>query len=104
MPKLSLRSKRVVVGALALTAVVDVKTGCLGCHAMGTLPAKEGAKLDLEDGVSCTGCHGPAGGDGAWLGPHALKTWRDKPAAEKYKTGLRNLRDPVVKAELCMSC
>src|SRR3954454_1545093 len=84
--------------------ILEAKAGCLGCHAMGNLPAKEGAKLDLEDGVSCTGCHGPAGGDGAWLGTHQQKSWRDKSPADKYKAGLRNLRDPVVRAELCMSC
>src|SRR5262249_16313684 len=84
--------------------VVKAETGCLGCHAMNNLPGKEGAKLEVEDGVSCAGCHGPSGGDGAWLGPHAQKTWRNKTPEEKYKQGFRDLRDPVVRAELCLSC
>src|SRR5262245_17776858 len=84
--------------------VTKPEAGCLSCHAMGNLPGSAEAKLDLEDGVSCTGCHGPSGGEGAWLGPHAQKTWRDKSPDEKFKLGMRDLRDPVIRAELCMSC
>src|SRR5262245_30463192 len=43
--------------------ILDKDTGCLGCHAMSTLP---GAKVDPQDGVSCGGCHGPSS---AWVGP-----------------------------------
>jgi hypothetical protein len=85
-------------------SILELKAGCLGCHAMGTLPAAEGAKLDIEDGVSCTGCHGPSGGQGAWFGPHQQKKWRKETPETKYKAGERDLRDPLIRAELCVSC
>lgn len=85
-------------------AVLKVETGCLGCHAMDGLPGQMKGKLDPEDGVSCGGCHGPSGGEGGWLGPHAQRTWRDKTPEEKYKMGMRNLRDPIIRAEQCLTC
>src|SRR3954468_12637728 len=40
---------------------------CLACHAL-SVPAEQRAQtFDLNDGVSCESCHGPAAG---WLGPH----------------------------------
>ncbi len=82
--------------------VLKKETGCLNCHAMSNLAGHADAGgLDLKDGVSCGGCHGPSS---EWLGPHALPTWRDKTAEEKHKLGMRNLRDPLVRAELCYSC
>jgi hypothetical protein len=85
------------------------ETGCLNCHGMYNLskanesrPGGKGKGLDLEDGVSCGGCHGPSSG---WLGPHANKDeWRGKTAAEKATLGLRDLRDPERRAEVCTSC
>jgi hypothetical protein len=83
---------------------VDVtaeSTGCLNCHAMGNLKDAKGVGVDKLDGVSCGGCHGPSE---QWIGPHADKRWREKSPDEKFKLGMRDLRDPEVKATLCMSC
>src|SRR5262245_9434562 len=92
------------IGELLKQDVLKQETGCLGCHAMSNLPGKGKGQLDPQDGVSCGGCHGPSGGDGGWLGPHSQKNWRNKTPEEKYALGLRDLRDPVIRAELCMSC
>lgn len=82
--------------------VTKKEAGCLNCHAMANLAgnADEGG-LDVKDGVSCGGCHGPSS---AWLAEHALPAWRKKSAEEKTKLGMRDLRDPEVRTQLCTSC
>ncbi|HKO00250.1 MAG TPA: multiheme c-type cytochrome, partial [Thermoanaerobaculia bacterium] len=40
---------------------------CLDCHSTNVPTAKVAGKIDLEDGVQCEACHGPAGG---WRGEH----------------------------------
>jgi hypothetical protein len=82
--------------------VTKKEAGCLNCHAMNNLAgnADEGG-LDLKDGVSCGGCHGPST---AWIGPHIEPAWRKLTAAQKSEKGLRDLRDPEVRSRLCMSC
>jgi hypothetical protein len=82
------------------------KAGCFGCHAMGDLSKENLAKgarrgLDPRDGVSCDGCHGPSSG---WEITHTRPEWREKTPEQKYQEGMRDLRDPVVRARLCMSC
>lgn len=81
--------------------VTKEETGCLNCHAMANARNKQGKSLDKLDGVSCGGCHGPSS---EWIGPHANVDWRQKTSDAKFKLGLRDLRDPVVRSELCMSC
>jgi mono/diheme cytochrome c family protein len=82
--------------------VTKKEAGCLNCHAMSSYAgsADEGG-LDLKDGVSCGGCHGPSTG---WLADHTLPAWRKKTSEQKSERGLRDLRDPVVRSQLCMSC
>jgi nitrate/TMAO reductase-like tetraheme cytochrome c subunit len=94
------------IGRLLDVDVLKESAGCLNCHAMNNLSKANqaqgvGGGLDPEDGVSCGGCHGPSS---KWIGPHADKTWRKKTAEEKFKEGLRDLRDPQVRAALCTSC
>jgi hypothetical protein len=95
--------------------VLKPETGCLGCHAMHNLLDKAQVKNDaekqdfLQDGVSCAGCHGPSGSKPgvkltAWFGDHQKATWRNLSAHSKYLRGMRDLRDPAVRAALCMSC
>ena len=40
---------------------------CLACHSLSVPDAARAKTFDLNDGVSCESCHGPASG---WLGPH----------------------------------
>jgi hypothetical protein len=88
-------------------AVLNEKAGCLNCHAMNNLSKENlakgaGAGLDPQEGVSCGGCHGPSS---EWNGLHRdRKTWRTLSADAKHKKGMRDVRDPYVRAQLCMSC
>jgi hypothetical protein len=74
---------------------------CLNCHAIDVPKPRQGPNYDRLDGVSCEGCHGPAQ---AWSGPHAIKSWREKSAEEKEDLGMRDVRNPIKRAEMCMSC
>ena len=76
---------------------------CLACHAGWTPewgPAEK-RKSWLGDGVSCEACHGPSS---VYLQPHQKPEWRLLSACDKTKQGLIDLRDPVRKAEVCLSC
>ena len=76
---------------------------CLACHAGWTPqwgPAEQ-YNLWLVDGVSCEACHGPSS---VYLNPHAEPEWRLVAACDKTKQGMIDLRDPVRKAEVCLSC
>ncbi len=92
---------------------VSKEAACLSCHAMN-YPVR-GSDYNAKDGVNCEVCHGPSGGvpnpsspglpgGGNWLTPHAQVNWRNLSPTEKQGLGMRNLRDPLVKAELCLSC
>jgi hypothetical protein len=87
--------------------VLDPKggAGCMSCHAMNNLRKENRARnatgLSPEDGVSCGGCHGPSE---KWRNDHADKPWRSKTAREKCELGMRDLRDPECRAEVCVSC
>lgn len=86
--------------------ILKPEAGCLSCHAMNNLSKENLAhgkpSLSVEDGVSCGGCHGPSS---EWLGPHIdKKTWREKSAQAKLEKGMRDLRDPERRAEVCVSC
>jgi hypothetical protein len=92
---------------------------CLTCHAIDknpgaplpALPEEIPARFDRSEGVTCSACHGIRK---PWQTEHfadkegddARRTipWRIKLPAEKEQSGLRNLRDPGVKANLCASC
>lgn len=94
------RGKR--MGEILGQDVLKKETGCLNCHAMGNLDSKaDTGGLDKLDGVSCGGCHGPSS---KWLGDHQEFSWRNKTARQKHDLGLRDLRDPEVRSNLCVSC
>lgn len=80
---------------------VTQEANCLACHAMNFPAERRGDSFLITDGVSCDGCHGPAEG---WATPHSQQAWRKKSAAEKTKLGMIDVRDPVRRAELCLSC
>jgi hypothetical protein len=85
--------------------VKDPRTGCMNCHAMQYAVGHNDSDFRLEDGVSCSGCHGPSvASAGGWIDDHARPAWRLLSAAEKKKRGMENLRDPEVRARLCTSC
>jgi hypothetical protein len=84
--------------------VTDRKTGCLGCHSASAEEMslrRAGDAFQLQDGVSCENCHGPAE---KWEGEHSQQKWRKNSAEQKAKLGMNDMRDPVRQAEKCLSC
>jgi hypothetical protein len=75
---------------------------CLKCHATNEGRTQgQGDRFVLADGVGCESCHGPAGD---WVTTHYLPGFRDRPAAEKERLGLRNTKDLTARAQLCTEC
>ncbi len=95
---------------------------CLTCHAIDKYPglpitkdtdvtrrfniAQDAKGKVTSEGVTCNACHGLRK---AWQGEHYADEggtipWRTMTPEYKTVHGMRNLRDPVVKAELCASC
>jgi hypothetical protein len=71
---------------------------CLACHALD-VPAEARAKtFDLNEGVSCENCHGPAS---AWLGPHTTRTWTHE---QSVAAGMYDTRNLVRRTEKCLAC
>jgi hypothetical protein len=80
--------------------VTKPSVGCINCHGLGTIKSTI-ETFTPEDGVSCAGCHGPSE---KWIFAHSRPGWRKKTPEEKQKEGMVDLRNPVRRAELCMSC
>src|SRR6185503_8483157 len=76
----------------------DTAPKCLACHALTVPEADRARTFDSTDGVSCESCHGPASN---WLGPHTTKGWTHE---RSMAAGMRDLRDPVRRAENCLTC
>lgn len=75
---------------------------CVACHSHpAEEPAVEEETAVAHAGISCESCHGAGAG---YLEPHMEKRWRFLPPAEKEALGMHDLRDPIRKAENCLSC
>ncbi len=55
--------------------------------------------FELNDGVSCESCHGPASG---WLGPHTVKDWPHERSVKEL--GMIDLRDVAIRSHICLHC
>lgn len=71
---------------------------CLACHSIDAPPNLRAQSFQMDEGVSCENCHGPAIG---WLGPHTTKNWTHE---QSLKLGMYDTRDLVLRAEKCASC
>ncbi len=94
---------------------VTTEVACLACHAMDIDPYKKDKKPSdfvAQDslGIGCQGCHGL---QSDWQSKHyeeafrnngSVIPWRESTPEEKGKAGLKNLRDPQVKAAHCATC
>lgn len=80
------------------SAQAETAPKCLACHALSVPEADRARTFDSTDGVSCESCHGPASN---WLGPHTTKGWTHE---RSLAAGMRDLRDPVHRAENCLAC
>jgi hypothetical protein len=76
----------------------ETEPKCLACHAVPVAANRRGPNYELEEGVTCEGCHGAAE---LWLGPHTRKDWDKKKGAEYGMLDTKNL---VKRAELCLRC
>ena len=71
---------------------------CLACHALA-VPADARAKtFELNEGVTCENCHGPAS---AWLGPHTTRNWTHE---QSVAAGMYDTRNLVRRTEKCLEC
>lgn len=90
------------MGELMGIADVTKDVRCLSCHAVVATEDQQGQFFSVEDGVSCDACHGPSG---LWLSAHwTVKGWRKFPSAQKAAFGMIDVRDPVLRAKMCLSC
>ncbi|WP_334131060.1 multiheme c-type cytochrome [Silanimonas lenta] len=71
---------------------------CLACHAYAPAAEFQGERFLVSDGISCEGCHGPAG---RWIAAH---TAPEATHGANLANGLYPTSDPVGQARLCTSC
>ena len=71
---------------------------CLDCHSTNVPPSLVSGRIDLEDGVQCEACHGPAGG---WRSEHTQAGWTH---AQSVERGMIDLRSVPTRGTLCLSC
>jgi len=81
---------------------------CLTCHAIDITPSAplEKKQFETAEGITCNACHGLRK---PWQQEHYAEKakqipWRTMTPEKKEGYGMRNLRDPVVRATLCTSC
>lgn len=89
---------RTIARNLGLERGPEKEPRCLACHTNDAPPERRGRSFDPADGVSCEACHGPAE---RWLGPHTTRGWERRQSLE---LGMRDTRDPLVRAEICSAC
>ncbi len=71
---------------------------CLDCHSTRVPAEAVSGHIDLEDGVQCEACHGPASG---WRADHSEPGWTHEQSVARGMTELRHL---PARATLCLSC
>ena len=71
---------------------------CLDCHSTNVAPAQQAGHVDLEDGVQCEACHGPASG---WRDEHTQAGWTH---AQSVSRGMTDLRNVPQRADMCLVC
>jgi Cytochrome c554 and c-prime len=83
---------------LKLGAKAEESPKCLVCHALYTKPEQRGRQFEIEEGVSCENCHGPASG---WLGPHTTTGWAHE---KSVQLGMAETRNVIHRTEKCLEC
>jgi hypothetical protein len=86
------------IGKILNIGPPDQSPKCLVCHSLYVPPYQRAQTFELDDGVSCENCHGPASG---WLGPHTTKDW---PHSKSVELGMYDTRNLEKRAEKCLSC
>ena len=73
---------------------------CTACHApLQTVPTERlSPDVKITEGVSCENCHGPAEN---WLLSHTRKDYTHE---DRVHAGMRDLKNPYVRANTCVAC
>ena len=71
---------------------------CLDCHSTNVPKELISGRIDVEDGVQCEACHGPASG---WRAEHVQEGWTH---AQSVARGMIDERDLRIRAHLCDHC
>jgi hypothetical protein len=89
---------RAIARNLGLSAPASESKLCLDCHAMVVPQERQAKKVEIEDGIACEACHGPASG---WIEGHTAEDWT---YGQSMKAGMVDLRNLSTRAGLCLSC
>jgi hypothetical protein len=96
-------------------SAIKAENGCVNCHAINHSPKTSDASIgsnperlakELALGVGCEACHGPSS---LWIDKHWKRAaWRDDheltPQVKQQKYGMVDVRDPIERTRLCVSC
>jgi hypothetical protein len=74
---------------------------CLACHALAPPAEQIGRKFEVNEGVTCENCHGPAQG---WLGQHTAKDSPEKHLQSVRDFHMVDTRNVIVRTEKCLEC
>lgn len=88
---------RVIARRLGIADAGSSQT-CVPCHTLSVPARQRKPAVELEDGVSCESCHGPASG---WLEGHRSESWTHQ---QSVAAGMTDLRDPSARSAVCLSC
>ncbi len=91
------RSARIVKNMRLKRRAYEEKL-CLDCHTTNVPANQVAGTIDVEDGVQCEVCHGPASG---WRAQHAEEGWTHAQSVERGMIDLDNL---AVRAHTCHRC
>ncbi|MBV9608124.1 MAG: hypothetical protein JO187_01080, partial [Acidobacteria bacterium] len=86
------------IGRILKIAKPSQEARCLACHSLDPPPALRAQSFDIDSGVSCENCHGPASG---WLGPHTTKNWNHKQSVE---LGMVDMKGLIGRTDQCLTC
>ena len=71
---------------------------CTDCHTHNVPRALQGDRFQLDNGVDCEVCHGPAE---KWIETHTVE---NRPFQENIAEGMYEVADPLARARLCYAC
>ncbi|HKM91626.1 MAG TPA: multiheme c-type cytochrome [Candidatus Acidoferrales bacterium] len=83
---------------LKLGTKAEESPKCLVCHSLSVPADKRARTFELNEGVSCENCHGPAGG---WLGGHTTRGWTHE---QSLKLGMYDTRNLIHRTDKCLTC
>jgi hypothetical protein len=81
-----------------LKRAADKEPLCLDCHATNVPARLVSGHIDIEDGIQCESCHGPASG---WRDEHTQPGWTHEQSVQR---GMIDLRHVPTRGSLCLSC